>query len=97
MWLLLQNLIKKQEVVRWQQGFERETNGEKVEFAEKLRGRGWVSVFGKTRKRRVLHQSSMLCNGLRVISRLELCPQFIFQLNYENDVKIWLLKLFLQK
>jgi len=23
--------------------------------------------------------------------------QFIFQLNYENDVKIWLLKLFLQK
>ena len=77
--------------------WERETNGEKVEFAEKLRGRGWVSVFGKTRKRRVLHQSSMLCNGLRVISRLELCPQFIFQLNYENDVKIWLLKLFLQK
>jgi len=32
-----------------------------------------------------------------VISRLQLCPQFIFQLNYENDVKIWLLKLFLQK
>jgi len=25
---------------------------------------------------------------LRVISRLQLCPQFIFQLNYENDVKI---------
>jgi len=24
-------------------------------------------------------------------------PQFIFQLNYENDVKIWILKLFLQK
>jgi len=22
-----------------------------------------------------------------VISRLQLCPQFIFQLNYENDVK----------
>jgi len=28
-----------------------------------------------------------LCNGLRVISRLQLCPQFIFQLNYENDEK----------
>ena len=40
---------------------------------------------------------SMLCNGLRVISRLQLCLQFIFELNYENDVKIWLLKLFLQK
>jgi len=24
----------------------------------------------------------------RVISRLQLCSQFIFQLNYENDVKI---------
>jgi len=43
-----------------------------------------------------IFQSSLLCNGLRVISRLQLCPQFIFQLNYENDVKIWLLKLFLQ-
>jgi len=32
-----------------------------------------------------------------VISRLQLCPLFIFQLNYENDVKIWLWKLFLQK
>jgi len=44
-----------------------------------------------------ISQSSMLCNGLRVISRLQLCLQFIFELNYENDVKIWLLKLFLQK
>ena len=39
----------------------------------------------------------LLCNGLRVISRLQLCPQFIFQLNYENDVQIWSLKLLLQK
>jgi len=39
----------------------------------------------------------MLFNGLRVILRLQLCPQIIFQLNYENDLKIWLLKLFLQK
>jgi len=30
---------------------------------------------------------SMLCNGLKVISRLQFCSQFIFQLNYENDVK----------
>jgi len=29
----------------------------------------------------------MLCNGLKVISRLQFCSQFIFQLNYENDVK----------
>jgi len=35
--------------------------------------------------------------GLSVISRLQLCPQFISQLNYENDVKIVLFKLFLQK
>jgi len=48
---------------------------------------GYFSIF----------QLSLLCNGLKVISRLQLCPQFIFQLNYENDVKIWLLKLFLQK
>jgi len=34
---------------------------------------------------------------LRVISRLQLYPQSIFQLNYENDMKIWFLKLFLQK
>jgi len=39
---------------------------------------------------------SLLCNGLMVISPLQLRPQFIFQLNYENDLKIWLLKLFLQ-
>ena len=44
-----------------------------------------------------IFQSSLLCNGLRVISSLQLCPQFIFQVNYENDLKIWLLKLFLQK
>jgi len=42
-------------------------------------------------------KSFLLCVGLRVISRLQLCQQFIFQLNYENDVKIWLFKLFLQK
>jgi len=41
-----------------------------------------------------IFKSSMLCHGLRVISRLQLCPQFIFQLNYENDVKIWILELF---
>jgi len=39
----------------------------------------------------------MLCIGLRVISRLQLCPQFIFKLNNENDLKIWLLKLFFKK
>jgi len=44
-----------------------------------------------------IFESFMSCNGLRVISRLQLCLQFIFELNYENDVKIWLLKLFLQK
>jgi len=33
-------------------------------------------------------KSSLLCPCLRVISRLQLCPQFIFQLNHENDV-IW--------
>ena len=27
-------------------------------------------------------------NGALQIPRLQLCPQFIFQLNYENDVKI---------
>jgi len=35
-----------------------------------------------------IFQSSLLCNGLRVILSLLLGPQFIFQLNYENDVKI---------
>jgi len=44
-----------------------------------------------------IFKSFMLCHGLTVISKLQLCPQFIFQLNYENDVKIRLLKLFLQK
>jgi len=44
-----------------------------------------------------IFQSFMLCNGLRVIPILQLFLQFIFQLNYENDVKIWLLNLFLQK
>jgi len=39
----------------------------------------------------------MLFNGLKVISRLQLCPQFMFQVNYENDVKIWYLKIILQK
>jgi len=44
-----------------------------------------------------IFQSSLLCNGLRVISRLQLCPSFIFKLNYENDVKTWLMKLILTK
>jgi len=35
-----------------------------------------------------IFQLSMLWNGLRAISRLQLCLQFIFELNYENDVKI---------
>jgi len=35
-----------------------------------------------------IFKSSLLCNGLRVISRLKLYQQFIFQLNYENDVRI---------
>jgi len=39
----------------------------------------------------------LLCHGLRVISKLHLCLIFIFQLNYENNVKIWLLNLILQK
>jgi len=44
-----------------------------------------------------IFKSSLLCLGLMVISRLKLCPQFIFQLNYENHVKIWRFQLFLQK
>jgi len=44
-----------------------------------------------------IFQLSLLCNGLRVISRLQLCPQSIFQLNFENDIKKRLFKLFLQK
>jgi len=35
-----------------------------------------------------IFKSSMLCLGLSVISRLQLCTQFIFQLNYENNLKI---------
>jgi len=52
---------------------------------------------GKADENSFIFQSSLICNGLRVISRLQLCPQFIFQLNYESDVKIWLLKLLLQQ
>ena len=33
-------------------------------------------------------KSSLLCLGLRVTSRLQLWPQFIFQLNNENDVNM---------
>jgi len=40
--------------------------------------KGYSSVF----------KSCWLCLGLRVISRLQLCPHFIFQLNYKNNVKI---------
>ena len=52
---------------------------------------------GKEEGNSSIFKSYMLCLGLRVISRLQLCSQFIFQLNCENDVKIWLLKLFLEK
>ena len=45
MWLLLHNLIKKQEVVRWQQGLERKTDGEGVEFVEEMRGMGFEFLF----------------------------------------------------
>jgi len=38
-----------------------------------------------------------LCNGLRVISRLQLSPQFIFQLNYENNENIWNLEIIFTK
>jgi len=44
---------------------------------------------GKKEEKSSIFKSCQLCLGLRVISRLQLCPQFIFQLNYENDVKIW--------
>jgi len=43
---------------------------------------------GEGRRNSTIFQSSLLCHGLRVILRLQLCPEFIFQLNYENDVKI---------
>ena len=52
---------------------------------------------GKEEGNSSIFQSSLLCNGLRVISRLQVYRQFIFQLNYENDIKIWFFKLFLQK
>jgi len=29
--------------------------------------------------------------------KIKLCLKFLFQRNYENDVKIWILKIFLQK
>jgi len=48
---------------------------------------------GKEEGNSSIFKSSVLCHGWRVISRLQLCSQFIFQLNYGNDVKIWLLKL----
>jgi len=44
-----------------------------------------------------IFQSSLLCNGLRVISRLQLRPSYFFELKYENDVKTWLMKLILTK
>jgi len=43
---------------------------------------------GKEEGNSSIFKASLLCLGLRVISRLQLCPQFIFQLNYENDIKI---------
>jgi len=52
---------------------------------------------GKEKRTSSIFQSSLIFDDLRVISRLQLCPQFFFQLNYENDVKIWPLKLFVQK
>jgi len=52
---------------------------------------------GKEEGYSYVFKSSLSCSGLRMISRLQLCPQFIFQLNYENDVKLSLFKLFSQK
>jgi len=52
---------------------------------------------GEGREKFVYFKSSLLCHGWRVILRLQLCSQFIFHLNYGNDVKIWLLKLFFKK
>jgi len=52
---------------------------------------------GKEEENSSIFKSSLLFHGMRVISRLQLCLQFIFQLNNENDLKIWLLKLFLEK
>jgi len=42
---------------------------------------------GKQEGNSSIFLSSLLSLGVRVISRLQLCPQFIFELNYENDVK----------
>ena len=56
-----------------------------------------LKLYGLSFRAVAIFQSSLLYNGLRVISRLQLYLQFIFQLKYENDVKIWLLKLLLQK
>jgi len=40
----------------------------------------------------------MLCHDFREISgKLLLWPQFIFWFNYDNNVKIWRVKLCLQK
>jgi len=44
-----------------------------------------------------IFKSSLFCLGLKVISRLQLCPQFIFQLNYENDIKKRLFKIIFRK
>jgi len=52
---------------------------------------------GKEERYSSIFKSSLLCIGLRVTSRLQICTQFIFRRNFENDVKIWLLKLLLQK
>jgi len=41
---------------------------------------------GKEEGNSSIFKSSLLCLCLKVISRLQLCPQFVFQLNYENDV-----------
>jgi len=51
---------------------------------------------GKEDENSSIFESYLLFNDMSVISRLQLYPQFIFQHNYENYVKIWLLKLFLQ-
>jgi len=52
---------------------------------------------GKEDENCSIFESSLIRNGMREIYRLQLYRQFIFQVNYENDIKKWLLKLFLQK
>jgi len=52
---------------------------------------------GKEDRNSSILESPSLRHDFRVISRLQLRPQFFFQLNYENVVKILLLKLFSQK